>query len=193
MPLKKGPKVVLTVNLRSGIVGVAPLLLLIMALFAATSSSAETGGATPSITGCRGDALRGVFAQVAGSEGMGHVEFTLRLTNISNGTCTVAARPSLQLIGRAGERLPTHVSPWQPGTAASPVALRPRTTAFAAALVAVDIPGPGDSHRKGGPCQPSAVELRVAMADKTSTLAGVQPPTSDGNACLHGLGRAKLG
>ena len=103
---------------------------------------------------------------------MGHVEFTLRLTNRSSGTCTVAARPNLQLIGRGGEPLPTHVSPVATGAAASPVALRPGTSALAAALVAVDIPGRGDSHRKGGPCQPSAVELRVAMAGKTSTLVG---------------------
>jgi hypothetical protein len=108
---------------------------------------------------------------------MGHVEFTLRLTNGSSGTCTVAARPSLQLIGRGGEPLPTHVSPWPPEAAASPVALRPGTTALAAALVAVDIPGPGDSHRQGGPCQPSTMELRVGMAGKTSTLVSVQPPT----------------
>ena len=109
---------------------------------------------------------------------MGHVEFTLRLTNGSSGTCAVAARPSLQLIGRGGEPLPSHVSPWPPEAAASPVALRPGTTALAAALVAVDIPGPGDSHRKGGPCQPSAMELRVGTAGKTSTLVPVQPPIS---------------
>jgi len=169
---------VISVKVRSGIVGGASLLLLTTAVFSATSSSAETGRATPSVTACRGDALRGVFAQIAGSQGMGHVEFTLRLTNGSSGTCAVAARPSLQLIGRGGEPLPSHVSPWPPEAAASPVALRPGTTALAAALVAVDIPGPGDSHRKGGPCQPSAMELRVGTAGKTSTLVPVQPPTS---------------
>jgi hypothetical protein len=109
---------------------------------------------------------------------MGHVEFIRRLTNSSTRTCMVPARPSLQLIGRGGEPLSTHVSLWPPEAAMSPVALRPGTTALAAALVAVDIPRPGDSHSKGGPCQPAAVELRVGTGGKTSTLAPVQPPTS---------------
>jgi hypothetical protein len=109
---------------------------------------------------------------------MGHFEFTLRLTNRSARTCTVAARPSLQLIGRGGQPLPTQVALWPPGGPAPPLALRPGTAAQSAALVAVDIPGPGDSHRRGGPCQPAAVKLRIGTAGKTSTLVPVQPPTS---------------
>ncbi len=97
-----------TVKVRSGIVGGVSLLLLMTAIFSATSSSAATGRATPSVTGCRGNALRGVFAQIAGSEGMGHVGFTLRLTNGSSGTCTVAS-------SRAGPV--SHISPSATGTA----------------------------------------------------------------------------
>lgn len=175
---EKGHTVISTIKVRSGVIVGAFLLVLMTAVLPATSSYGETGRATPSVTACPGDALRGVFAQVAGSWGMGHVEFTLRLTNRSTGTCTVAARPSLQLIGRGGEPLPTHVAPWPPGAAASPVALGRGSSALAAALVAVDIPGPEDSHRKGGPCQPAAVELGVGTAGKTSTLVPVQPSTS---------------
>lgn len=162
---------------RSGVI-VGTLRLVTTAVFPATSSYAEPGRAVHSVTSCRGEALRGVFTQIPGSWGMGHVEFTLRLTNRSTGTCTVPARPGLELIGRSGERLPTHVGPWPPGADAPAVRLRPGTSAQAAALVTVDIPGPGDSHRRGGPCEPAAVELRVGAAAETSTLLPVQPPTS---------------
>ncbi len=163
---------------RSGVVLGTSLLLVTTAVFPATSSYAAPGRAVPSVPGCRGEAVRGVFAQVPGSWGMGHVEFKLRLTNRSTATCRVPARPSLQLIGHDGEPLPTHVAPWPPSGAVPSVALRPETSAVAPALVAVDIPGPGDSHRRGGPCQPAAVELRVGTAGKTFTVLPVQPATS---------------
>jgi hypothetical protein len=108
---------------------------------------------------------------------MGHAEYSLWLTNSSSQTCTVAGRPSLQLLDRGGKPLPTDATPWQPARTASAVTLSPGGSAEATTLVAVDIPGPGDSHRPGGPCQPTAVQLRVGAAGETSTLVPVQPPT----------------
>jgi LSD1 subclass zinc finger protein len=121
--------------------------------------------------------MSGSFTQLPGSTAMGHAEYSLWLTNSSSQTCTVAGRPSLQLLDRGGKPLPTDATPWQPARTASAVTLSPGGSAEATTLVAVDIPGPGDSHRPGGPCQPTAAKLRVGAAGKTSTLVPIQPPT----------------
>ncbi len=108
---------------------------------------------------------------------MGKVEYTLRLRNTSSQTCTVAGRPSLQLLDRSGKPLPTYVTPWEPPRTASAVTLWPGGSAAATALLRVDIPSPGDAQEPGAPCQPTAVRLRVGVAGGTSTLIPVQPAT----------------
>lgn len=130
------------------------------------------------LLGCLGTALSGTFTEVPGSHAMGHVEYTLQLTNGSSESCTVQGRPRLQLLDRSGKPLPTDVTPRQPGQVASVVALRPRETVRATALVAVDIPGPGDSQHPGIPCQPAAVHLRVGAPGEASSLVPIRPPTS---------------
>ncbi len=140
--------------------------------------AASASGRADAAGGCRGSALSGGFTHVPGSDAMGHAQYSLWLTNNSSQTCTVAGRPSLQLLDQAGKPLPTHATPWQPSRAASVVTLSPGGSAEATALVAIDIPGAGDSHRPGGPCQPTAVQLRVGASGGTSTLVPVQPPTA---------------
>ncbi|MGP8066211.1 MAG: DUF4232 domain-containing protein [Acidimicrobiales bacterium] len=130
------------------------------------------------VVGCQSAVLSGTFYQVEGSSAMGHVEYSLRLTNSSSQTCTMAGLPSLQLLDKGGKPLPTDVTPWQPRPAATAVTLGPGMSATATALVAVDIPGRGDTQRPGVPCQPAAVNLRVSAAGKTSFLVAIGPPTS---------------
>jgi|GEM_PF-1485778 len=155
--------------------GLSLLVVCAAALWLLLSAPASRG--VGAAGGCRGSALSGSFTHVPGSDAMGHAEYSLWLTNGSSQTCTVAGRPSLQLLGRGGKPLPTDASPWHPWRTASAVTLGPGGSAEATALVATDIPGRGDSHRPGGPCQPTSVQLRVSAAGDTSTLVPVQPPT----------------
>jgi hypothetical protein len=153
------------------------LTLLVACAAALLLVAAPASGRADTAVRCPGSALSGGFTHVPGSDAIGHAQYSLWLTNSSSQTCTVAGRPSLQLLDRGGKPLPTDATPWQPARAASAVTLSPGGSAEATALVAVDIPGAGDSHRPGGPCQPTAVHLRLGAAGETSTLLPVQPPT----------------
>jgi hypothetical protein len=108
---------------------------------------------------------------------MGHVEYTLRLKNITSRACTVAGRPSLQLLGQSGQPLPTDVTPLEPPRVASAVTLWPGTSARAVVALRVDIPGRGDLEQPGQPCQPTAATLRIDVSGGTSTLVPLQPAT----------------
>ncbi|MGD0715452.1 MAG: DUF4232 domain-containing protein [Gaiellaceae bacterium] len=151
------------------------LALLVACAAALLLVAAPASGRADAAGGCRGSALSGGFTHVPGSDAMGHAQYSLWLTNNSSQTCTVAGRPRLQLLDRDGKPLPTNATP---SRAASAVTLSPGGSAEATALVAIDIPGAGDSHRPGGPCQPTAVQLRVGAARETSTIVPVQPPTA---------------
>ena len=148
---------------------------------AASSLTLAASAASRSVpvVGCQSTVLSGTFMEVEGSRAMGHVRYSLRLTNSSSQSCTVAGLPSLQLLGKDGRPLPTDVTPWQPNRAATAaITLGPGVSATATALVAVDIPGRGDTQRPGVPCQPTAVRLRMSAAAKTSFLVALGPPTS---------------
>jgi len=135
------------------------------------------GGRAAPAAGCQGVALRGSFTEVLGSRATGHVEYTLRLKNITSRACTVAGRPSLQLLGQSGQPLPTDVMPLEPPRVASAVTLWPGTSARAVVVLRVDIPGRGDVEQPGQPCQPTAATLRIDVSGGTSTLVPLQPAT----------------
>ncbi len=109
---------------------------------------------------------------------MGQVQYALRLRNASSRACTVAGRPSLQLLDRSGQPLPTAVTAAEPSRTTGTVTLWPGGSARALALLRVDIPGRGDVQAPGAPCQPTAVSLRVGAAAGTSTLVAVAPATA---------------
>ncbi len=48
---------------------------------------------------------------------MGQAQYALRLRNASSRACTVAVRPSLQLLGHSGQPLPTAVTAAEPSWA----------------------------------------------------------------------------
>ena len=134
-------------------------------------------GSASSAAGCVSTALRGSFTEVPGSRGTGHVQYTLRLRNTSSRACTMAGRPSLRLLDRGGQPLPTAVTAWGPSRAARALTLWPGGSARAMALLRVDIPGRGDVQAPGAPCHPTAVSLRVGAAAGTLTVVALAPAT----------------
>jgi uncharacterized protein DUF4232 len=138
-----------------------------------TVSSATTGAVAAGP--CLASALAGNFALIPGSAGAGQIAYRLRLTNQSDSECFVSGLPAAQLLDQGGAKLPSSVTPDQPGTAtAVRVDLKPGDAATADARFSPDIPGgsePGD-----GPCEAKAVTLRVTIGGGTVDAA-IVPPT----------------
>jgi hypothetical protein len=150
---------------------------LIAAGFAATS-------AMPSVTPpCAGHDLTSVFAAIPGSAGAGHIEYSLRLNNISSHGCVVKGLPRLHLLDVHGRLLPTAVR------VADPVELPGVQDVISAhwwgnygnARFSPDVPGVGEQHI--GPCEPVAHRLRIKLPSGGSLTAPIKPPTS---VCEHG-------
>lgn len=135
---------------------------------AAGSSNARAAGP------CAAAGLRGDFAGIPGTHAPAQVEYALTLTNASRSTCMLPARPALTLLGAGGKPLPTHATPAQ---ARRSVMLQPLASATATTLLAVDVPGPGDTRTPGRPCQPTALDLAFAAGGSTLTIP-LTPPTS---------------
>ena len=135
----------------------------------------HAAAATTTTAPCLASALAGNFALIPGSAGAGQIAYRLRLTNQSDSECFVSGLPDVQLLSQSGSKLPSSVTPDQPGTAtAVRVDLNPGDAATADARFSPDIPGgsePGD-----GPCEPKAVTLRVTIGGGTLD-APIVPPT----------------
>lgn len=124
-------------------------------------------------TGCTGSELSGTFAVVPGSQGAGHIAYTLTLTNTSQTSCTMDGLPAAVLLDASGSPLPTHVT----GTEGGPlVNLVPGASAKATATFSPDVPGSGDSQ--SGACQPKAYTLQVTPNGGGTVDAPIKPPTS---------------
>ena len=120
---------------------------------------------------CSGDLLSGTFAEIPGSSGAGQIEYALKLTNTSHGSCLLGGI-GLQLLDASGAFLPTH-----PGSGpGGHVTLAPGASAVATARFSPDVSGQGDSQ--AGPCQPTAHTLRVSPFAGGAVDAPVKPPTS---------------
>jgi hypothetical protein len=139
-----------------------------------TTPGAPTTTATAA-PACPASALTGTFSVVEGSAGAGQITYRLRLTNQGDSACSLSGLPDAQLLGRDGVRLPTNVSPAQPGaTTAVTVALQPGDAARADARFSPDVPG--ESEQTAGACEPKAYTLRVSIGSG-SVEAAVEPPT----------------
>ena len=149
-----------------------------LALAAVSVAGAGRGEAT-----CRGGDLSGSFSAVPGSAGAGSISYTLRLRNRSLHECFVSGLPGLQLLGRAGRPLPTHVRAAHPGQlTAVRVLLRPGSFAAATARFSPDVPGPGEPVDR--PCEQAAYRVRITPPPGGGTLVvPVRPPTA---VCEHG-------
>ena len=136
---------------------------------------AATGSTTLAAAPCLASALAGNFALIPGSAGAGQIAYRLRLTNQSDSECFVSGLPDVQLLAQGGAKLPSSVTPDQPGTAtAVRVDLRPGDAATADARFSPDIPG--GSEPTDQPCEPKAVTLRVTIGGGTLD-APIVPPT----------------
>lgn len=129
----------------------------------------------PAARGCTSPDLSGSFTAIPGTNAAGSVEYALTFTNASRAVCTLTRRPTLQLLASTGAVLPTHASPAQ---ASEAVTLPPLATAAAIAVLAVDVPGPGDVQQPGRPCEPRASRIRVGAAGGTTLSIPLAPPAS---------------
>ena len=155
-------------------------LALFTLVLATVVAPAATSGTT--IPACRGGSLRGAFTVVPGSAGAGNIVYRLTLRNASARTCFVTGIPRLQLLTRAGERVPTHARAADPGAlSAVQVTLRPGRSAATTARFSPDVPGPGE--QTPGRCEPIAYKLRVTPTGGGSAVVPVRPPTP---VCEHG-------
>lgn len=158
------------------------LVLLVLALLAAIGISPAP--ARQRAAPCSGSSLAVSFALVPGSAGAGNVVYALEVTNRSRAECFVSGLPRLQLLGRTGAKLPTHVIPANRGAlTAAMVPLRPGRSAVATARFSPDVPGPGEGH-PGRPCEPTAYRVRATIPPGNAVATGrVAPPTP---VCEHG-------
>jgi Domain of unknown function (DUF4232) len=130
---------------------------------------------------CRGPMLTGSFKAIPGSAGAGNIVYRLRLRNTSHITCFVSGIPKLQLLDRAGKKLPTHtIFDGPPGAlTAIVVPLAHGAAATLTARFSPDVPGPGETGRI---CEKTSVKLRVALPGGAVTVP-ISPPTP---VCEHG-------
>lgn len=122
--------------------------------------------------------MSGLFYAIPGSAGAGQISYALRLRNRSKHACFVSGLPRLQLLGRTGKLLPTHVWPAHPGAqSAIRVVLAPGKYAVATARFSPDVPGVGEQVK--GPCEPKAFRARVwpPGGGTGSFVVPVSPPT----------------
>ena len=154
----------------------------LLALVALSAVAASCAQAKPQVAPrCKGSQLKGTFNVVRGSAGAGNIVYALRLTNTSSKTCTVTGLPSVTLLAKDRQRLPTHAMAAQPGAmTAVLVTLRHGQRTRATARFSPDVPGAGEMGRQ---CEPKSWWLRVAAQGGGTTTVAVTPPTP---VCEHG-------
>ena len=153
---------------------------LIVSLLAALAFTVSAQSASH-VAFCTGAQLSGSFAVVLGSAGAGNISYRLRLKNHSLRSCSVTGLPAVQLLGRTGKALPTHVHAAFPGAlTAVLVTLASGQRAKATARFSPDVPGVGEGR---GQCEPTAYRLRVTARGGGTTTVPVSPVTP---VCEHG-------
>ena len=141
------------------------------------TAAATSTGATQAAP-CTASSLTGSFSVVPGSAGAGQIGYRLRLANTGPGACSVAGVPTVELVGAAGNALPTNASPAQPGKAAAPVVLERGEAAVSDARFSPDVPG--GSEPTDAPCEPKAHTLRITIGGgRVDVPAGVFQDAGD--------------
>jgi hypothetical protein len=159
-----------------------------LTLVAALAAALAVTGAAWSTTArsttvfCKGSQLAGSFKVVPGSPGAGNIVYKLTLTNTSATTCAVTGLPVGQLLGKTGNKLPTHVRAAFPqGLTAILVTLAHGKSSHATARFSPDVPGVGEQTT--GPCEKTSYSLRVTARGGGTTTVKITPPTP---VCEHG-------
>ena len=149
---------------------------------AATALSASTAFGHRSVAACTGGQLAGSFVAVPGSAGAGNIVYKLTLKNTSTRPCTLTGLPAGQLLGKAKQKLATHIHAAHPGQlAAILVTLVPGDSTYATARFSPDVPGTGEQTI--GQCEPKAYWLRVRARGGGTTTVKALPETP---VCEHG-------
>ena len=131
---------------------------------------------------CKGAQLAGSFKAVPGSPGAGNIVYRLTLTNTSATACAVTGLPVVQLLGKTGNKLPTHARAAFPqGLTAILVTLAHGKSSHATARFSPDVPGVGEQTT--GPCEKTSYSLRVTARGGGTTTVKITPPTP---VCEHG-------
>jgi hypothetical protein len=139
-----------------------------------TTTKTVTTQANEAAAPCLASALTGTFATILGSAGAGQIGYRLRLTNQGDSTCFVSGILPAQLLDQQGGKLPTNVSPAQPGATAAQVDLKPGDAATADARFSPDVPG--ETEQTAGPCERTSYTIRLTVG-KGTLDAPIAPPT----------------
>lgn len=159
-------------------------LLVLPVMLLAALSGAGAGQSASHAPFCAGRQLSGTFRVIPGSAGAGNIVYSLRLRNLSGKRCSLTGLPRVQLLGRSGRPLPTHVLAARPNAlTAVLVTLRPGHAARATARFSPDVPGVGEPRLRNGQCEPTAYHLRVVTPGRGATAVPIRPPTP---VCEHG-------
>lgn len=149
---------------------------------AAVALSASTAFGDKTALSCAGAQLTGRFAVVYGSAGTGNIVYKLTLKNTSATPCTVTGLPVGRLLGKAKQKLPTHVRAAHPNQlTAILVTLAPGRSTYATARFSPDVPGVGEQTI--GACEPKAYWFRVGAPGGGTATVKMLPPTP---VCEHG-------
>jgi hypothetical protein len=133
-------------------------------------------GRTAKIVFCKGTQLAGSFKVVPGSAGAGNIVYRLTLTNTSASKCSLTGLPVVQLLGRTGKDLPTHVRAAFPNAlTAILVTIAHGRSTHANARFSPDVPGVGEQHP--GACEKTSYSMRITAKGGGTTTVKVAPPT----------------
>ena len=131
-----------------------------------THTVTTTATAPPS-NQCSASDLTGTFEVLQGSAGAGNIVYTLKVTNASQGACTVSGVPTIDFLDSNGQALKKTVSPNGAGTAVL-VTLQPGDSARSQVRFSPDV----------DPCDPgTATTLRLTMPDNSTLDAKISPAT----------------
>ena len=132
-----------------------------------TVTHTVTTTAATSASACTAHDLTGTFQVLQGSAGAGNIVYTLKVTNASQGACTVSGFPSIAYLDANGAALPAHIQPDRVGPV-SVVTLQPGGSAKSDVRFSPDVT-PCDSG--------TATTLRLTMADGSTLDAKIDPAT----------------
>lgn len=119
---------------------------------------------------CATGSLKVSFNLIAGSQGAGNVEYTLKVTNGGTASC-VLGKPTITLLSKTGAPLPSHSHAAKTSVVVGAHAHIGWTYRFSP-----DVAGTGDNQT--GQCQPTAYKVKVRFARASGSVVGpVRPPT----------------
>lgn len=148
-----------------------------------TPSASAGTSASGSTQRCHTTDLNPSVSIVSGSQGMGHEELNLTLTNTSGHTCTVYGYPGMALEDADLANQATTVVRTPSAGGPRLVALIEGASASTTIDFDLDIPGTGEPQT--GACEPESYNLEITPPDETTQLVA---PITGGpvTVCQHG-------